>query len=273
VPLALVGKSQNLRRKSRIGQGIVVLIGAQLLFLAGFLGVNLPTATEGNLIRYVRQASENLVAKLPGQVGTEIKHNVPALAHTSEPIRMSIYVPQAPLAIFVGYVLGPVLAPLASIIFLVIGFVGPQLGIFAFSSGGGLEYFKQPGFGYLIGMVIASWVAGRLTVQNRTSKRQCLAVALGLLSVHLFGIGYLLIAALINSFGVQAGEVQNAHFYWQPWIFEEVRNLTWYVLPYDILLSVVAIGLGFPFRWLVATLIAPDIASKQKAGEKFKDLL
>lgn len=272
MPLTLVGKSQNLRRKSRIGQLIVVLIGAQLLFLASFLGVSLPTATEGNVIRYLRQASENLVARLPGQVGTEIKHNVPALAYTSEPIRMSIYVPQAPVAVFVGYILGPILAPAAAIIFLAIGFIGPHLGIFAFSSGGGLEYFKQPGFGYLIGMVVASWVAGRLTVQNRTSKRQCLAVFLGLLSVHVCGIGYLLIAALVNSFGVQ-GEAQNAQFYWQPWIFEEVRNLTWYALPYDILLSVVAIGLGFPFRWLVSTLIAPDIASKQKTGEKFKDLL
>ncbi|MBX9877749.1 MAG: biotin transporter BioY [Candidatus Obscuribacterales bacterium] len=272
MPLTLVGKSQNMRRKSRIGQLVVVLIGTQLLFLATFLGLNLPTATEGNLIRYVRQASENLVARLPGQIGSELKHNVPELAYGSEPIRMSIYVPEAPVAIFVGYVLGPLLAPISAIVFLVIGFLGPHLGIFAFSSGGGIEYFKQPGFGYLLGMVVACWVTGRLTVQNRTSKRQCLAVVCGLLSVHLFGIGYMLIAALISSFGAQPGDA-GAQFFWQPWIFEEVRNLTWYVLPYDILLSVVAIGLGFPFRWLVATLIAPDIASKQKAGEKFKDLL
>lgn len=269
MPLTLVGKSQNLRRKSRIGQLIVVLIGVQLLFLATFLGLNLPTATEGNLIRYVKQASENLIARLPGNVGSEIKNNVPALAYGSEPIRMSIYVPEAPVAIFVGYVLGPLLAPLAAIIFLIVGFVGPHLGIFAFSSGGGLEYFRQPGFGYLIGMVVACWVSGRLTVSNRTSKRQCLAVVAGLLSVHLIGIGYLLISGLIASFG----QVSGASFFWQPWIFEEVRNLTWYALFYDILLSLFAIGLGFPFRWLVATLIAPDIASKQKTGEKFKDLM
>lgn len=272
MPLTLVGKSQNLRRKSRIGQLIVVLIGVQLLFLATFLGLNLPTATEGNLIRYIKQASENLVARLPGQIGSEIKHNVPELAYGSEPIRMSIYVPEAPVAIFVGYVLGPLLAPISAIIFLVIGFLGPHLGIFAFSSGGGVEYFKQPGFGYLLGMVVACWVAGRLTVQNRTSSRQCLAVVCGLLSVHLIGIGYMLIAALVASFGAQPGDASTG-FFWQPWIFEEVRNLTFYVLPYDILLSIVAIGLGFPFRWLVATLIAPDIASKQKAGEKFKDLM
>ncbi len=272
MPLTLVGKSQNLRRKSRIGQLIVVLIGVQLLFLATFLGLNLPTATEGNLIRYVRQTTESLMARLPGQMGTELKNNVPALAYASEPIRMSIYVPEAPVAILVGYVLGPVLAPIAAIVFLLIGFIGPHLGIFAFSSGGGLEYFKQPGLGYLIGMVVACWVAGRLTVQNRTSSRQCLAVVCGLLSVHLLGIGYMLVVALISSFGAQPGD-SSAAFYWQPWIFEEVRNLTWYVLPYDILLSIVAIGLGFPFRWLVATLIAPDIASKPKAGEKFKDLL
>jgi hypothetical protein len=40
--------------------------------------------------------------------------------------------------------------------------------------------------------------------------------------------------------------------------------LSWYTLPYDFICSLILIGLGFPFRWLVNVLVAPDIAVSNK---------
>ncbi|HMP51291.1 MAG TPA: hypothetical protein PKD05_07015, partial [Candidatus Melainabacteria bacterium] len=42
-----------------------------------------------------------------------------------------------------------------------------------------------------------------------------------------------------------------------PWIFQYIRNLTWYSLPYDVIFAFLLVGLAFPLRWLVKTLTVP----------------
>lgn len=261
--LTLVGKIQSLKRNSRVGQVIVILLIAELLFLGCFASIPLPVATQGNIVHAVSNQVERVIEILPSRWQEKLAPTS-ASDFLQKPVRIYQYFPQAPLVIFAGYVLGPILAPVACAIFLLIGFSGPLLGFNMFSDGG--PYFLQPGFGYLIGMLIASWACGYLTCKSRTSFRQCLAVLAGLAAIHITGLIYLFGLSLLNAFG------EAPHLVWKQWVFEEARNLSWYPLPYDLLFATILVGIGFPFRWLVDTLCAPDIAFRGKSQPNIDEI-
>jgi biotin transport system substrate-specific component len=164
------------------------------------------------------------------------------------------------MAIFLGYVLGKPIGPISVMLFLLLGFLGPLFGINPFAGGGGLDYYLQPSFGYLVGLFVGSWLISWVTEERRTSLAQLGGLIGGLLSVHLTGLIYLLASCLVLTVvqGVNNGPL------WLPWVFEEARNLSWYPLPYDVLFSFILIGLGFPFRYLVNLLTAPDLALKSR---------
>ncbi len=70
-----------------------------------------------------------------------------------EPRPMMTYSLQLPMALFVATVLGPYMGPAAVLLFI-------GLGLFAFplfANGGGLAYLFQPGFGYLLGVLIMAY--------------------------------------------------------------------------------------------------------------------
>lgn len=121
-----------------------------------------------------------------------------------------------------------------------------------------MDYYLQPGFGYLLGMVVASACVGYISQGKRTSNKQLLSLFAGILCIHGIGLLYMLGICLSSTVYNASG----TQLYWSAWLFEEARNLSWYALPYDFLFSLAAIGIGFPARWLVMTLIAPDIASQ-----------
>ncbi len=265
---AFIGKLHHLRRKSRVGQTVMILLFVELLFFSTFIGVNLPTATQGNLARSFHTQVQRIVYALPDKYQIIVNHYVPSVYLPVNEVRFNFYTVQAPLAILIGYVLGPVLAPAAVLLSFLIAFVGPWLGIYALPAGGGLQYLSQPGFGYLIGLLVASWCAGRLTAKQRTTFSQVLAVVCGLLAVHVIGLAYLFGSCLINSLSETAN-----HLYWRQWLFEEARNFTWYPLPYDIAFGLIFMGLGFPLRFLTEVLTAPDIGFKSKSQPQFDELL
>ena len=106
-------------------------------------------------------------------------------------------------------------------------------------------------------MLAAACLVAYCTRGERTSFRQLIALFVGLLSIHGIGLLYLLGICLFGAIHDPVG----LQLTWSAWVFEEVRNLSWYALPYDFVFSLALIGAGFPFRWLVSTLIAPDIGS------------
>ncbi|MBW4648653.1 MAG: biotin transporter BioY [Kastovskya adunca ATA6-11-RM4] len=63
-----------------------------------------------------------------------------------------------------------------------------------FSQGGGITYLKEPSFGYLLGFIAGAWVCGllafRLPPRLESLAFSCLC---GLLTIHLYGIGYLIV--------------------------------------------------------------------------------
>jgi biotin transporter BioY len=147
-----------------------------------------------------------------------------------------------------------------------IGLLGPYLNFHVLAAGGGSEYYLQASFGYLIGIVICACVVGLLNTERRTSISQSLSLGLGLFSLHFVGLVYMLALCLFFA----AFDDSRVSPSWAPWLFEQARNLTWYSLPYDVLLGLILIGLGYPFKWLATTLVAPDIGIKSKPVEEEK---
>ncbi len=266
--LAVAERIRHVRRKSLIGQIVVTLIGAQLLFVSSFISLQLPIATGTNLTNYLHNQTIAVVSRLPAVTAAELIARYPDLAEPEREVRFNLYVPQCPAAVFAGYILGWQLGLIASSLFLVVGLVGSWMGLYLFAAGGGPGYYSQPGFGYLVGMVVASWIAGKLTSGKRTSLRQALAIAAGVASVHLLGLTYLIVTYAAQGMLETARPQPD----WHAWIFEQARNLSWYALPYDALFSTLLVALGFPFRWLVNTLTAPDIALKAKCQPRLEDI-
>ncbi|MBU6452304.1 MAG: biotin transporter BioY [Cyanobacteria bacterium REEB67] len=261
--MRLVDRPTNIprvRRRSLLGQIVLTLLGVQLLFLASFTSVDVPIATKRNMNNFCLQQMHDLASCVPPAYLPRVQAALPVLKQPVDhlSVRRSAYTPLVAVAIFLGYVLGMVIGPISCAIFIAVGLLGPLVGIHAFAGGGGVAYYLEPGFGYLLALIGASWIAGLVTDGKRTSLSQLSAVFAGLTVIHLTGLVYLLGSCLV-SYLVDGSRTSLA---WQPWVFELARNMTWYPLPYDIITSLVLIALGFPFRWLASALIAPDLVPK-----------
>jgi biotin transporter BioY len=241
-----------------VGQFVLILLAVQLLFLASFTSFDVPIATKRNLTYFGQRQLRYMANVVPANYHAKVEAALPVLKAPLQEVRKTAYTPLVAVAIFVGYVLGPILGPAACAIFIALGMLGPYVGLHAFAGGGGVNYYLEPGFGYLCALVAASWVAGFVTAGKRTSASQLFAVFSGLTMTHLIGLVYLLGSCLV-SYLIDGSRASLA---WQPWVFELARNMTWYPLPYDVISCFIFVGMGFPFRWLAATLIAPDLVAK-----------
>jgi biotin transport system substrate-specific component len=264
--LRLVAKSNvpRIRSRSIVGQVVLTLLGVQLLFLASFTSLDVPIATKRNLTNFMQRQLHYVMNAVPQPYYSRAEGLLPLLKAPLQEVRRSTYTPLAAVAIFLGYVLGPIIGPAACAIFIVVGMFGPYLGVHTFAGGGGINYYLEPGFGYLLALVGAAWIAGIVTEGRRTSASQLFAVFSGLTVTHLTGLVYLLGSCLV-SYLIDGSRASLA---WQPWVFELARNMTWYPLPYDIISSLVFVGVGFPFRWLASTLIAPELVARAAKTSK-----
>ncbi|MBI2996369.1 MAG: biotin transporter BioY [Candidatus Melainabacteria bacterium] len=98
---------------------------------------------------------------------------------------MQIYGLQTVAVWACGIILGPQTGFIAITIYLVLGF----LGLPVFASGGGLDYFKEPTFGYLISFPLNAFLSGWLYEKNK----KFLTVLIPLLTTHFLGIFYILL--------------------------------------------------------------------------------
>jgi biotin transport system substrate-specific component len=112
------------------------------------------------------------------------------------PLGITLQVPALLLTALMG---GPRSAMLAAVAYLSIGLF--QLPVF--QGGGGMDYLRDPGFGYLAGFLPAAWVTGRLARQRGMNDPLALAgaAALGLLVLHFCGLLNLLLGALAGRWG------------------------------------------------------------------------
>lgn len=87
-----------------------------------------------------------------------------------------------------GILLGPKAGALSQIIYIIVGLIGLPV----FSGGGGISYVMKPSFGYLLGFICASAVAGYV-MKNRPINACTVFIAslLGMLAIYAVGAPYL----------------------------------------------------------------------------------
>ncbi|XFA72066.1 biotin transporter BioY [Thermosynechococcaceae cyanobacterium Okahandja] len=104
---------------------------------------------------------------------------------------------QVAAVLLVGCMGGRQAAALSQVAYLILGLSGFQV----FSQGGGLDYWQEPTFGYLLGFVPAAWVCGWLAFRPGTTARiewLALSALAGLAIIHGCGLLYLAGLALFG---------------------------------------------------------------------------
>ena len=93
-----------------------------------------------------------------------------------------------------GIVLGSKKGALSQLFYVLIGLIG----IPVFTKGGGPQYIFQPTFGYLIGLIIAAFVIGKVAeLKNKNFENLLIGNFLGIFFIYLIGVIYFY---LINKF-------------------------------------------------------------------------
>lgn len=97
---------------------------------------------------------------------------------------------QSLFVILSGIILGPKLGALSQIIYVILGLIG--LPVFA-NFTGGFQSILKPSFGFIIGFIFASYIAGKIShSENILSKsRIWLASITGTIIIYLFGLPYM----------------------------------------------------------------------------------
>ncbi len=97
--------------------------------------------------------------------------------------------------ILTGLLLAPRLGWLVPTLYLLMGLMGFPV----FSGGGGIGYLIKPTFGFLLGFIPATYLAGYL-YQHRWFKRDFINVSIasfiGIAVIYLFGFGYIPLAGV-----------------------------------------------------------------------------
>lgn len=92
-----------------------------------------------------------------------------------------------------AYLGGGMAALLSQLMYLTFGLLGWN-DLQVFGGGGGLGYWKEPTFGYLLGFVPASYLAGLVAFSRpRSIENFAWSGTLALVIVHLMGMGYLVL--------------------------------------------------------------------------------
>lgn len=160
---------------------------------------------------------------------------------TSESIGMNFefeYIPQIPIVMFVTALLGDRWGFLTILIYIILGLT-PYFPIFAL--GGGLSYIFQYNFGYIFGYIFAVVFAGKELKKEKSFFNIIFASLKGVALIHIIGILYLTIIALIKHDSVDY--IKNMIFY---------RSLS--KILYDIVFSIISIIIAKGCRkvlWLI----------------------
>ena len=93
-----------------------------------------------------------------------------------------------------GCVLGSWYGALSQLVYVALGLVGLPI----FTQGGGIGYLMQPTCGFLIGLIPAAWVIGRIAGRKPEPKQIVPACLLGYGVLYAIGVPYM--ALILNTF-------------------------------------------------------------------------
>ncbi|MCI3280054.1 biotin transporter BioY [Synechococcus sp. PCC 6717] len=120
---------------------------------------------------------------------------------------------QVAAVLLVGCMGGRQAAALSQVAYLILGLSGFQV----FSQGGGLDYWREPTFGYLLGFVPGAWVCGWLAFRSGAAARiEWLALSglAGLTIIHSCGLLYLCALALVGQLSQPLVELIQQYSLW-----------------------------------------------------------
>ena len=83
-----------------------------------------------------------------------------------------------------------------------------------FHAGGGLDYVLEPGFGYLLGLIPAAWLVGRIgqRIPLRDSFSLWFVTMTGIVVASLFGGAHLLLGAVVGHWPMPWPELMISHW-------------------------------------------------------------
>lgn len=144
------------------------------------------------------------------------------------------YIPQVPVVLFIGALLGYRFGILAILAYIAVGLVGfPVFGL-----GGGLKYIFQPSFGYILGYLVGAFFVAKNLENNRSPLALLTSSTIGVLSIHIIGILYLIVISIFQHQPVAL-------------VLGWVWILTGIQLIYDLVISFFAVSLARPARALL----------------------
>lgn len=114
--------------------------------------------------------------------------------------------------ILAGLLLGARLGALSQALYVFLGLAGMPV----FAAGGGIGYLFHPTFGFVLGLIPAAWLIGKLGATARSARRVTLACLGGLAVLYAVGLPY--IALIVRVY--QGGSIGTAAL------------VTAYMLPY-----------------------------------------
>ena len=146
------------------------------------------------------------------------------------------YIPQLPVVFFIVALMGRKFGILAILSYIILGLFFP-----VFALGGGINYFFEYGFGYILAFLPAIFFAGTILKGKNDFLRILMVAAVGVLTIHILGILYMLFIATLRHTPM---EMITA------WIISQSGVQIFY----DIFFSLIAIFLGKQARklfWIV----------------------
>ena len=105
------------------------------------------------------------------------------------------YIPQIPIVLFIAALLGEFWGLVAVLIYIIMG-LSPWYPIFGL--GGGLSYVFQYNFGYIFAYIFAIFFTTKQLKNSTTILNTLLAVLYGVAVIHIIGIFYMTIIALLR---------------------------------------------------------------------------
>lgn len=138
------------------------------------------------------------------------------------------YIPQIPMVFFIVALLGRKFGILAILCYITLGMFFP-----IFALGGGITYMFEYGFGYILAFIPAIFFTGTLLKIKTDFLRIVLMAALGVISIHILGILYMLFIATLRHASMDL-------------VFGWISSQSGIQIFYDIFFTVLAIYLG---RW------------------------
>lgn len=107
------------------------------------------------------------------------------------------FIPQIPVVMFVGAFLGKKYGIISILLYILLGlFVIP-----VFALGGGPKYIIEYGFGYIMAYIPAVFFADTILNNGFSTKNILKATVVGVLTIHLIGVLYMLFVASIRHEG------------------------------------------------------------------------